>query len=97
MARDNLRIAGYLDQRFGTIVQVSDDEVAAYYRAHETEFTGGGVVVPYEEAIVLARQRVSTERRRTVIEQWIRDLRSRADVTVNPPINSGPSAVGRGQ
>src|SRR5205809_1032887 len=26
IARDNLRIAGYLDQRFGTAVQVSDEE-----------------------------------------------------------------------
>ena len=42
IARDNLRIAGYLDQRFGTIVQVSDDEVVAYYRTHEAEFTKGG-------------------------------------------------------
>jgi len=97
MARDNLRIAGYLDQRFGTIAQVTDDEVAAYYRAHETEFTSGGVVVPYEDAIVLARQRVSSERRRTIVEQWVRDLRSRADVTVNPPIDSGPPPTGRGQ
>jgi hypothetical protein len=88
MARDNLRIAGYLDQRFGTIVQVSDEEVAAYYREHEAEFTNGGVLVPYEEAAVLARQRVSAERRRGIVDQWIRDLRSRADVTVNPPINT---------
>ena len=97
IARDNLRIAGYLDQRFGTIVQLSDDEVAAYYRAHEPEFTSGGVVLPYEDAIVLARQRVSSERRRTIIEQWIRDLRSRADVTVNPPNNNGSPPTGRGQ
>jgi len=97
MARDNLRIAGYLDQRFGTIVQVSDDDVAAYYRAHETEFTSGGVVLPYEDAIVLARQRVSSERRRTIVDQWIRDLRSRADVTVNPPMSGGPPPTGRGQ
>ena len=42
IARDNLRIAGYLDQRFGNAVQVSDEEVAAYYRTHEAEFTRGG-------------------------------------------------------
>jgi hypothetical protein len=83
MARDNLRIAGYLDQRFGTTVQVSDDEVAAYYRTHEAEFTKGGVPVPYEDAEPVARQRVSSERRRATVEQWIRDLRSRADVVVN--------------
>ena len=96
MARDNLRIAGYLDQRFGTSVQVSDDEVAAYFRTHEAEFTKGGVTVPYEDAEPIARQRVSSERRRALVTQWIRDLRSRADVTVNPPL-SGQGAGGRGQ
>jgi hypothetical protein len=91
MARDNLRIAAYLDQRFGTTVQVNDEEVAAYYRAHEAEFTTGGAIVPYEEAEPIARQRASSERRRAIVSQWIRDLRSRADVTVNPPTPSAPS------
>ncbi len=86
VARDNLRIAGYLDQRFGTTVQVSDEEVAAYFRTHEAEFTNGGVTVPYEDAEPIARQRVSSERRRAIVSQWIRDLRSRAEVAVNPPI-----------
>ena len=88
MARDNLRIAGYLDQRFGTTVQVSDDEVAAYYRTHEAEFTKGGVTVPYEDAEPVARQRVSNERRRVIVTQWLRDLRSRADVAVNPSLTN---------
>lgn len=83
IARDNLRIAAYLDQRFGTAVQVSDEEVAAYYRAHEAEFTRGGVPMPFEEAEPVARQRVSNERRRTIIDQWIGDLRLRADIAVN--------------
>src|SRR5258705_2739802 len=83
IARDNLRIAAYLDQRFGTIVQVSDDEVATYYRTHEAEFTRGGDTIPFEEAEATARQRVSNERRRATVEQWIRDLRSRADVAIN--------------
>ena len=88
MARENLRIAAYLDQRFGTTVQVSDEEVAAYYRTHEAEFTKGGGTVPYEEAEPIARQRASTERRRAIVNQWIRDLRSRADVSVNAPITN---------
>jgi hypothetical protein len=83
IARENLRIAAYLDQRFGTIVQVSDDEVAAYYRTHEAEFTRGGNLIPFDEAEPTARQRASNQRRRATVEQWIRDLRSRADVAVN--------------
>jgi hypothetical protein len=91
VARENLRIAAYLDQRFGTTVQVSDDEVAAYYRAHEAEFTNSSGVVPYEDAEPIARQRASGERRRAIVSQWIRDLRSRADVTINPSTPSAPS------
>jgi len=83
IARDNLRIAAYLDQRFGTVVQVSDEDVATYYRTHEAEFTRGGDTIPFEEAEATARQRVSNERRRATVEQWIRDLRSRADVAIN--------------
>jgi len=90
VARDNLRIAAYLDQRFGTSVQVSDDEVANYYRSHEAEFVRGGDAVPFEEAEAMARQRVSDERRRAIIDQWLADLRNRADVAVN----SGPGAPG---
>jgi hypothetical protein len=91
MARDNLRIAAYLDQRFGTTVQVSDEEVAAYYRTHEAEFTNSRGTVPYEDAEPIARQGASSERRRAIVSQWIRDLRSRADVTVNPATPSAPS------
>jgi len=60
-----------------------DDEVATYYRTHEAEFTRGGTAIPFDEAEPTARQRVSSERRRATVEQWIRDLRSRADVAVN--------------
>jgi len=90
MGRDNLRIAGYLDQRFGTTMQVSDEEVDAYYRAHEAEFTERGEPMPFEQAEPLARQRVSNERRRGIVNQWLRDLRSRADVAINPPLTPKP-------
>lgn len=88
IARDNLRIAAYLDQRFGTVVQVSDEEVANYYRTHAAEFTQGGDTLPFDEAEPIARQRVSVERRRATIRQWVTDLRARADVSVNPPITN---------
>lgn len=91
IARDNLRVAAYLDQRFGTSVQVSDDEVANYYRAHEAEFTRGGTTVPFEEADAIARQRASDERRRAIVNQWLADLRNRADVSVNGPRIPSPT------
>jgi hypothetical protein len=83
IARDDLRIAAYLDQRFGTTVQVSDEEVANYYRTHEADFTRGGDALSFDEAEAVARQRVSDERRRAIINQWLADLRNRAEVDVN--------------
>jgi len=90
IARDNLRIAAYIDQRFGITVQVSDEEVANYYRTHEAEFTRGGETILFEDAVATARQRASNERRRAIIDQWIRDLRTRADVALNPATASAP-------
>ena len=88
IARDDLRILAYLDQRFGTTVQVSDEEVAQYYRDHEPEFTRGGDLTPFDEAEPVARQRASSERRRATIDQWLRDLRARADIAINPSVRT---------
>jgi len=86
IARDDLRILAYLDQRFGTAAQVSDEEVAAYYRDHQAEFqSGGGDAAPFEEVAAIARQRASDARRRATVDQWIRDLRARADISINSP------------
>jgi len=80
-ARDDLRIAAYYDQRFGT-VQPSDAEVETYYRTHPGEFTRGGVQLPFVEVRADAMRRLADERRRDVIDAWIAGLRRRADVTV---------------
>lgn len=82
IARDNLRIQAYLDQRFGTTVQLTEDEVTQYYRIHPDEFTKNGTLSPFTEAEPLVRQGASAERRAATVEQWVRDLRMRADVSV---------------
>lgn len=85
-ARETLRIRAYLDQRFGVDVQVSDDEVDRYYRTHQEEFLRDGMLMPFAEAEPLARQRAAEERRQTTINQWVGDLRARADVTRSPAL-----------
>jgi hypothetical protein len=84
LARDTLRIQAYLNQRFGTTVQVSDEEVRQYYRAHPSEFVRNGSPVPFEEAEPDARQRAAAARRTATIAQWMIDLRGRADVAARP-------------
>ena len=81
-ARDTLRIDAYIDQRFGTSMQVTDDEAAAYYGAHPEEFRRNGVVIPFEEALPVARERASVERRTEQVQRWMYDLRARADIAI---------------
>jgi hypothetical protein len=85
IARENLRIRGYLDQRFGTTVQVSDEEVDQYYRTHRDEFLRNGELIPFEEAEPIVRGRASAARRQAAINQWMTDLRTRSDVALTKP------------
>jgi hypothetical protein len=80
LARETLRIQGYLDQRFGTAAQLTEEEVLQYYRIHPEEFTRDGRLIPFGEAEPMARERASRERRASTVAQWLRDLRGRADV-----------------
>jgi hypothetical protein len=76
--RDDLRIAAYLDQRFAAAGVPTEHEVSAYYDEHRAEFERGGV--PFADAIPLIRERLSAERRRELITDWLSDLRRRTEV-----------------
>ena len=80
IARDTLRIQAYLNQRFGTTVQVSDEEVALYYRNHGSEFQRNGMPIPFDEAEPAARASAAAARRGATILQWMSDLRQRAEI-----------------
>ena len=82
LARETLRIRAYIAQRFGTSVQVTEDEARRYYEEHPAEFTRDGVLMPFEEVEALARQRGSAERLGMTINQWVKDLRTRAEVVI---------------
>ena len=84
IARDNLRIQAYLNQRFGATVQLTEEEAAQYYRIHPDEFTRAGTLMPFSQAESLARERAGAERRASTVAQWVRDLRLRADVQSRP-------------
>ena len=85
IARDNLRIEAYLNQRFGTTVQLTQDEVLQYYRIHPDEFTQDGRLMPFVEAEPRARERAAAERRAAIVGQWHRDLRNRAEIVMTTP------------
>ena len=90
LARDTLRIQAYIDQRFGTSAQVSQQEAREYYDARPGEFTRNGVLAPFETVEPAARQAVSAERRRADVARWLRDLRARGNVILVTPRPSQP-------
>jgi hypothetical protein len=82
--RDDLRLETYLKQRFGGSYQPGEDEVARYYRSHESDFIRNGVLRPYEDVRDEARPRLVDERAATLIRDCIAGLRRRTDVTILP-------------
>jgi hypothetical protein len=85
IARDNLRVEAYLNQRFGATVQLTEEEVLQYYRIHPDEFTRDGRLMPFAEAEPDARARAAGERRAAMVGQWHRDLRGRAEIVLTTP------------
>jgi hypothetical protein len=82
--RDDLRIESYLQQRFGGSYQPGEEEVARYYRSHESDFIRNGVLRPYEEVREESRKRLIDDRTASLVRDWIAGLRRRTDVTILP-------------
>jgi len=79
--RDDERIAAYLDQRFGVGLQVSDEDLLAFYRSHQADFTRGDVLRPYGEVREQVRTRLLNEKRQDLIKDWLAGLRRRTEIT----------------
>ena len=82
LARDTLRIRLYLDQRFGTTTQVTEEDARKYFEEHRDQFTRNGEALTFEQAAAEARQRASAERQAKAVTQWLQDLRSRSEVVL---------------
>ncbi len=93
--RDDLRIEAYLQQRFGSPVQPSEDEVLQYFRDHEAQFAHGGTVPPYAEVRDAARAALVAERRMATIADWIAGLRRRTNVNILLTLPGGAGASDR--
>jgi hypothetical protein len=80
--RDDLRIEAYLQQRFAAAYRPSEEEIVAYYRAHEAQFTRDGRLRPFEEVREAARGGLLAERQTASVREWIASLRRRTEVNV---------------
>jgi len=82
LTREELRrqLRDSLQQRFSTALQVSDDEVARYYREHPEDFTRDGQLRSFDDVREIARTRVIESQRAAFVRQWVEGLRRRGAV-----------------
>jgi hypothetical protein len=77
--RGDLRIQAYLDQRF-TVASPTDEDLGRYFREHPDVFTKNGAVRPFAEIRQEVQRAAIADRRRTLVADWMADLRRRGDV-----------------
>ena len=80
--RDTLRIDTYLQQRFSSALQPSDEDVSRFYREHPDRFTVQGALQPLAEVREQVRAAIIEERRDRLAAEWLEGLRRRGSVQV---------------
>jgi len=80
--RDTLRLEAYLQGRFASISEPSEQDLLTYYRDHPGEFTAGGELRPFEAVRAQVARRVREERRAALVSEWLEGLRRRASPVV---------------
>ena len=82
--RDGLRIRAYERERFGYVMQPSEEEMLTFYRANPAQFTTGGMLRPFDVARADVRAALLEERRSQLAREWLAGLRRRANISVLP-------------
>jgi hypothetical protein len=85
-ARNDLRIAQYLRERFADAADPREEDVEGYIRRHEADLRRTGRPLDDPEVQRLARERVAAERHEAVVAEWVKGLRARAGVSTTPPL-----------
>ena len=79
--RDDLRIESYIEQRFAGSLEPGPEEMENYFRQNPGELVRDGRRLGEAEAQALARERLMTSRRRTLVADWLEGLKRRAAIT----------------
>lgn len=80
--RNNARIETYLDQRFASAAQPTEEEVDRYFQQHEAELRPDGPPMPAAAVRELARSRLAAAERLLLINEWVDGLRRRTELVV---------------
>jgi hypothetical protein len=75
------RVENYLEQRFGSMVQPTEAELAQYYRRQINHYSVGGERQPFDRIRDQVRRDLQEERQGALIADWITRLSLRVKVT----------------
>ena len=75
------RVENYLEQRFGSMFQPTETELAQYYRGQINHYSVGGERQPFDRIRDQVRRDLQEERQGALIADWITRLYLRAKVT----------------
>lgn len=78
LVRRQLMARKYMDLRLRLFIQVSEEEIREYYEQHRRELGG----VPLESVRGQIRQLLFARKFNVRLQDWIRDLRARADIRI---------------
>jgi len=80
MLGEQLLVQKFIEKKIGLFVRVARDEAETYYHAHEAQYQGKSFQDVQQVIIaLLTDMKVSRE-----LDQYIAELRSRADLRINP-------------
>ena len=85
-ARNDLRIAQYVRERFAGTAEPSEEDIEGYIRRHEADLRRTGRALDDPEVQRMARERVAAERQEAMVAEWVQGLRARAGVGTTPPL-----------
>ena len=80
LLRDTLVARLYVERRFDVAPPLSEDELRAYYLAHQARFVRNGRQLTFEDAVAEVTAVLQQERRDQAIAAWMERLRRRAEI-----------------
>jgi hypothetical protein len=84
LIRNDLRIEGYLRQRFTSTAEPTNAELVQYHKENEDLYIHYGSRLPFNDARELVRDDLLEERRQVIIENWIARLRESVEIVYVP-------------
>ena len=84
LIRNDLRIEGYLRQRFTSTAEPTNAELVQYHKENQHQYVHNGSRLSFNDARELVRDDLLEERRQVIIQNWIARLHESVEIVYVP-------------